>query len=227
MQPAEAPPTDRSAVRRHPERARYDREQIDAVLDEGLVAHVGVAIDGQAYVIPMAYGRDGDRLILHGSVASRLLRSLGGGVPVCVTVTLLDGLVLARSTFHHSMNYRSVVVLGTARRIDDAAEAAAALDALVEHVVPGRTDETRPPSDPELRRTAVLELLLDEASMKERSGGALDEPDDVDLPVWAGVIPIGVAAGAPVPNGDLRDGVALPASVGRWARPAVRYPGPR
>lgn len=222
MSPAEprpaVGPTERSVVRRRPDRASYELERIHAVLDEGLVAHVGIAVDGQPYVIPMAYGRDGDRLILHGSVAARLMRALDRGLPVCVTVTILDGLVLSRSSFHHSMNYRSVVVLGTARRIDERTAAARALDALVEHVVPGRTAETRPATDVELRQTMVLELPIEEASLKERTGGPLDEPEDLELPVWAGVIPLRTSRGEPVPNDDLAAGVLPSPSVTQAAQ---------
>ena len=210
-------PTDRTTVRRAPQRAAYDRDRIHAVLDEGFVAHVGICVNDQPFVIPMAYGRDGDRLILHGSVASRLMRGLDRGLPVCVTVTLLDGLVLARSAFHHSMNYRSVVVLGTATRLTDPERAAAALDVLVDHLVPGRSAEARPSSAVELRQTAVLELPIEEASLKERTGGALDDPEDLDLDVWAGVVPLDVVAGAPVPNPDLRDQVDLSPSVAQLA----------
>lgn len=213
----ELTPTDRSTVRRLRERGSHDRSRIHAVLDEGLVAHVGISVDGQPFVIPMAYGRDGDRLILHGSVASRLLRGLTGGLPVCVTVTLLDGLVLARSAFHHSMNYRSVVVLGTATRLTDPERAAAALDVLVDHVVPGRSAEARRTSPAELRQTAVLELPIEEASLKKRTGGASDDDEDLALDVWAGVVPVDLVAGAPVPNGDLRDDVAASPSLAQLA----------
>ena len=224
---AELTRTDRSTVRRVRERAVYERDRINAVLDEGLVAHVGLSVEGQPFVIPMAYGRDGDRLVLHGSVASRLMRGLAGGLPVCVTVTLLDGLVLARSAFHHSMNYRSVVVLGTATRLTDPEGAAAALDALVDHLVPGRTAEARPTSAAELRQTTVLVVPIEEASLKERTGGALDEPDDLDLDVWAGVVPLTLEVGAPVPNDDLRAGVATSPSVVQMAavQLAARAPG--
>jgi nitroimidazol reductase NimA-like FMN-containing flavoprotein (pyridoxamine 5'-phosphate oxidase superfamily) len=211
-------PTDRTALRRNPGRGGYERDRIHAVLDEGMVAHVGICVDGQPYVLPMAYGRDGDRLVLHGSVASRLLRGMDGGLPVCVTVTLLDGLVLARSTFHHSMNYRSVVVLGTATRVRDPQEAAAALEVLVDHLLPGRSTEARPPTPAELRQTAVLVVPIEEASLKERVGGARDEPEDLGLPVWAGVVPLSVQVGAPVPDADVRAEVPIPASVAQPAR---------
>jgi nitroimidazol reductase NimA-like FMN-containing flavoprotein (pyridoxamine 5'-phosphate oxidase superfamily) len=218
-------PTDRTTLRRNPEHGGHDRERIHAVLDEGMVAHVGICVEGQPYVLPMAYGRDGDRLVLHGSVASRLLRGLDHGLAVCVTVTVLDGLVLARSTFHHSMNYRSVVVLGTAVRVTDPEQAAAALEVLVDHVVPGRTAEARPPTPTELRQTAVLVVPIEEASIKERTGGARDEPEDLDLPVWAGVLPLSVQAGSPVPDADVLAEVPTPASIAQLARPSASSGG--
>jgi hypothetical protein len=194
------PPSDRTAVRRLPERGSYDAEQAYAILDEGLVAHVGLAGDRGPVVIPMLYARDGDRLLLHGSPASRLLRTAASGVDVCVTVTLIDGLVLARSAFHHSMNYRSVVVFGQASRVHDLDERRAALDVLVEALVPGRTAEARSPNEKELRGTLVLALPLDELSVKVRTGGPVDEPEDYDLDVWAGVLPLPVTPGQPVPD---------------------------
>ena len=217
---AGAPPSARATVRRLPERGRYDRAQAHAILDEGLVAHVGVASDDGPVVIPMLYGRDGDRLLLHGSPASRLLRAGKGGTDMCVAVTLVDGLVLARSAFHHSMNYRSVVVFGRATPVADLAERRAALDRLVEHIVPGRTAEAREPNERELRGTLVLSLPLDECSVKVRTGGPVDEDEDMDLPVWAGVVPLATVAGAPVAAGDLRGDPPMPASAARYARPA-------
>lgn len=218
MPAAEIPPTPRTTVRRS-ERAGYDRDAVHAVLDEGLVAHVGLTVDGQPYVIPMAYARHGDRLVLHGSVATRLMRRLDAGVPLCVTVTLLDGLVLSRSRFHHSMNYRSVVVLGTGRRIRDPRDAGAALDALVDHVVPGRTAHTRPGSPVEIRQTAVIEVPIEEASLKARTGGPGDEPEDLSLSAWAGVVPLSVVAGPPVPSDDLDPAIPVPDHVRSWRRP--------
>src|SRR5438093_6317808 len=172
-------PTDRTRVRRLPARASYERATIDAILDEGLVCHVGFTVDGQPYVIPTVYARVGDELYIHGSAASRMLRTLEDGVPVCLTVTLLDGLVLARSAFHHSVNYRSVVVLGTATEVTGREEKLAALRAVVEHVVPERWEDVRAPTDQELRATTVLRLPLAEVSAKIRTGFPLDDADDL------------------------------------------------
>jgi nitroimidazol reductase NimA-like FMN-containing flavoprotein (pyridoxamine 5'-phosphate oxidase superfamily) len=207
----------RTALRRS-ERGAHTREVIYPILDEGLVAHVGITVDGQPYVLPMVYGRDGDRLFLHGSVASRLLRALDAGTPVCVTVTLLDALVMARSQFHHSVNYRSVVVLGTARRIRDQEVAARALACVVDHVAPGRAGQARPPTDSELRQTAVLELVIDEASAKQRSGGPIEEPADLELDVWGGVVPVTTAFGTPEPDGQGRE-IRVPTSLSDYRRP--------
>ncbi len=199
-------PTDRTRVRRLPARASYDRATVDAILDEGLVCHVGFNVDGQSYVMPTTYARVDRQLYIHGSAASRMLRALTGGVPVCVTVTILDGLVLARSAFHHSMNYRSVVMLGTAVEVTDAEERLAALQAIVEHIRPGRWREVRPPSERELRATSVLRLPLEELSAKVRSGPPLDDAEDLDRPCWAGVIPLRLAEGVPVPDPAPADG---------------------
>ena len=215
----EAPaPSARTTVRRVPERGRYDRGAAHAILDEGLVAHVGLATEDGPVVIPMLYGRDGDRLLLHGSPASRLLRGGAKGTELCVTVTLVDGLVLARSAFHHSMNYRSVVVFGTAAPIDDLGERRAALDVLVDHIVPHRVPDVRAPSEKEVRGTLVLALPLDECSVKVRTGGAIDEPEDMDLPVWAGVIPVTTAYGAPEPDADLAGDLPVPAYAAAYRR---------
>ncbi|HZR96156.1 MAG TPA: pyridoxamine 5'-phosphate oxidase family protein [Gaiellaceae bacterium] len=188
-----ARPPDRIRIKREPQRGRYDRETIDAILDEALIAHLGFAVDGQPYVIPTLHARVGDRVYVHGSAASRMLRHLEGGARVCLTVTLFDGLVLAKSVFNHSVNYRSVVVLGTAS-IVEAEEKAAALRALTEQLAPGRWDEARRPTDQELKATWILSLPLDEASAKVRTGPPEDEPEDVDLPVLAGVVPVHLAA---------------------------------
>jgi nitroimidazol reductase NimA-like FMN-containing flavoprotein (pyridoxamine 5'-phosphate oxidase superfamily) len=186
-------PPDRIRVKREPQRGRYDRETIDAILDEGLICHLGFEIDGQPFVIPTLYARVGDTLYLHGSAASRALRHLDSGAPVCVTVTLFDGLVLAKSVFNHSVNYRSVVVFGTARAVSDE-EKRDALHALTEQLAPGRWDEVRQPTAQELKATWILALPIDEASAKVRSGGPKDEPEDEKLPFWAGVVPVHLAA---------------------------------
>ena len=213
-----AMPTPRTTVRRLPQRGHYDRETIAAILDEGLFCHVGFVADGQPYVIPTIYARSGDRLYVHGSAVSRMLRTLAGGVPVCVTVTLLDGLVLARSVFNHSMNYRSVVVLGTATPVEGD-EKAGALQTIAEHVAPGRWQEARAPNATELKATLVLSLPLDEASAKVRTGPPVDDDPDYALPHWAGVLPLALAAGSPVPDPRLAPGIAPPPSVRGWRRP--------
>jgi nitroimidazol reductase NimA-like FMN-containing flavoprotein (pyridoxamine 5'-phosphate oxidase superfamily) len=204
-------PTDRTRFHRVPSRGTYDRTTVHQILDEGLVASVGFVIDGQPYVIPMVYARRGDQLYLHGASASRLLKS--SDVPLCVTVTLLDGLILARSAFHHSMNYRSVVLLGRAREVTEPEEKNAALTAVVDHVLAGRWQDCRPPSEKELRATRVLALPIDEGSAKMRTGGPLDDEEDLALPYWAGIVPLTLAAGAPVadplhaPRGPLPPGL--------------------
>ena len=198
--PAEVPPSAATRVRRHPERAAYDRESIEAILDEGLIGHVGFASEGRPYVMPMLYARSGDQLYLHGSRNSRLLTALADGAPLCFTATLVDGLVLARSAFRHSLNYRSVVVLGQGRAVGDSEEKQAALRSLVEHVMSGRWSQVREPSAAELKVTEVVALDLREASAKARSGPPSDNPDDYSLPVWAGVLPLGLAVQAPIPE---------------------------
>jgi len=214
-----APPSERTRVRRLAERGAYDRESLERILDEGLVCHVGfTGDDGQPFVIPMAYARQGDRLLLHGSVLSRLLQRAAGGVPVCVTVTLLDGLVLARSVFHHSMNYRSAVVLGRARPIRDRAEKLAALEALVEHLVPGRSADARGPSEKELAATEIVAVPLDEASVKVRTGPPKDDRRDVTLDVWAGVVPLRLSPGAPEASPDAKPGLPVPPAASRYRR---------
>ncbi|MFP4512539.1 MAG: pyridoxamine 5'-phosphate oxidase family protein [Acidimicrobiales bacterium] len=209
---AEPPPSELSRVRRNPSRAAYDIESVNAVLDAGALGHVGIVADGRPVVIPMLYGRDGDALYLHGSVASRLLRHLGGGAPVCVEVTHVDALVLARSAFHHSMNYRSAVVFGTSVKVDGD-EAEHGLRVITEHLVPGRWDEVRPPNEVEMRQTAVLRLDIAEASAKARTHGVVDDDEDLELPVWAGLVPVLAGFGAPVPDPDLAPDVGVPASV--------------
>jgi nitroimidazol reductase NimA-like FMN-containing flavoprotein (pyridoxamine 5'-phosphate oxidase superfamily) len=222
MIPVDTAPSPSTTVRRHPERGVYDRSAIDAILDEALTCHVGFVADGRPFVIPAIHARAGDVLYLHGSPASRMLRTLGEGIDVCVTVTILDGLVLARSVYNHSMNYRSVVVLGNARDVDERREKLAALEAIVEHVAPGRSADARGPSDKELAGTSVLAVGLDEASAKVRTGPPKDFDDDLGLPIWAGVVPLELVAGEPEAAEDLPAGVVLPdyvsAVAGRRAR---------
>lgn len=209
-------PSQRTRVRRAPSRADYERAAIDAILDEGLVAHLGFAVDGQPYVIPTLHARVGDTVYIHGSTASRAIRALTAGAPACLTVTLIDGVVLARSAFHHSMNYRSVVVLGQARLVSEPEDILVALRAFTEHIVPGRWDEVRPPSAQELKGTRVLAMTLDEASAKLRTGPPVDDAEDYALPVWAGEIPMRLAAAAPVADPRLRRAVPPTESVLGW-----------
>jgi len=212
-------PTPLTTVRRLPQRAVYDRAAVFAILDEALVCHVGFAREGQPFVITTIFARVMDRLYLHGSAASRMLGALAEGIDVCVTVTLVDGLVLARSAFHHSMNYRSVVVLGRARLVTDPEEKRAALEAVVEHVVPGRSREVRDPSERELRATSVLRLDLLEVSAKVRTGPPVDDPEDMDRPCWAGEIPLRLLAQAPLADPQLRAGVEPPPIARDYRRP--------
>jgi nitroimidazol reductase NimA-like FMN-containing flavoprotein (pyridoxamine 5'-phosphate oxidase superfamily) len=218
-------------VRRLPKRAAYDRAAIDAILDEALVCHLGFVHNGQPFVIPTLHARVGDRVYVHGSAASRMLRTLGAGFPACLTVTLLDGLVLARAAFHHSVNYRSVVVLGTAEPVSDPDQKVCALRAFTEHVLPGRWDDIRPPTRQELEATAVLSLPLDEASAKVRTGPPVDDEEDYALGVWAGVIPLRLQALAPAADPRLPPGVAPPlyatayragSRAGELGRPTAR-----
>ncbi len=202
--------TERTRLRRLPARGSFERATIDAILDEALVCHVAFVHDGQPYVIPTTFAHVGDALYVHGSAASRMLRGLREGIPVCVTVTLLDGLVFARSAFHHSMNYRSVVILGVASEVTDEAEQLQALEAVVEHVFPERWREVRPPSRKELRATMVLRLPILEASAKIRAGGPLDDPEDLGWPCWAGHVPVRLTALAPLPDGVLPAAVSAP-----------------
>jgi nitroimidazol reductase NimA-like FMN-containing flavoprotein (pyridoxamine 5'-phosphate oxidase superfamily) len=199
---AMAKPKARTEVTRHPERGVYDREAIYRILDEALICHIGFVHEGHPFVIPTIHARSGDTLYVHGSPASRMLKELGEGVDVCVTVTLLDGLVLARSVYNHSMNYRSVLVLGQARLLREPAEKLAALEAVVEHVVPGRWEDARRPTEKELAGTSVLALPLDEASAKVRTGPPSDFEADLVLPVWAGVIPVALSTGTPEGSPD-------------------------
>jgi len=214
-----SPPSERVRVRRAPRRGAYDRATIDAVLDEGLVCHMGFVVDGEPRVLPTGYARQGDRLLLHGSRTSVAMRVLAAGGQACVTVTLLDGLVLARSAFHHSMNYRSVVVLGTAVEIVEEADKLEALRVLTDHLVPGRSIDARGPSAAELALTTVVALPLEEASAKVRTGGPVDDPEDLVLPVWAGVVPLGVGHRAPIPDAQVPPGTPAPAYVTGYRRP--------
>ena len=196
-------PTERTQVKRLPKRGVYDREQVHAILDEGFICHIGFVSDGQTYVIPTGYARVGEQLYIHGSAASRMLRALGQGTPLCVTVTIIDGLVLARSAFHHSMNYRSVMVLGQGRIVDDPEEKMAALAAFTNHIVPGRWEEVRVPYEQEMKATTVVALPLAEVSAKMRTGGPIDDEEDYAVPVWAGVVPLRLEQGEPVPDARL------------------------
>ncbi len=210
-------PTPRTQVKRLPKRAVYDQDEIFAILDGGFLCHVGFAIEGQPYVIPTGYARIGNELFFHGSPASRMLRTLANGLDVCVTVTLLDGFVLARSAFHHSMNYRSVVVLGKARLVSDPAEKWEAMRAFTNHIVPGRWEEARQPNEKEMKQTEVLALSLTEASAKVRKGPPIDDEEDLSWPVWAGVVPVRIVPGTPVPAEGLTP--AIPAfDTNRLAR---------
>ncbi len=191
-------PTPRTRVVRESDRGVYDRETLNRILDEGFLCHVGFVVDGQPFVIPTSYGRDGDTLYIHGSAASRMLRNLDKGVPVCVTVTLLDGLVLARSVFNHSMNYRSIVILGTATLISNPEEKLAALLILSEHILPGRWADARQPNEKELKATSVLRIPIDEFSAKVRIGPPIDDEPDYTFPTWAGVIPLETTVGTPI-----------------------------
>jgi nitroimidazol reductase NimA-like FMN-containing flavoprotein (pyridoxamine 5'-phosphate oxidase superfamily) len=214
-----AAPSERVRVRRLHEKASYDRDAVKAILDEALVAHVGFAHEGQPFVIPTLHARLGDEVYVHGSSASRTLRALGGALPVCLTVTLLDGLVFARSVFEMSANYRSVVVLGEARPVTDPAEKLAALEAFSDQVLPGRWAEARKPTRQEIKATAILALSLDEASAKISAGGPDDgESEDAELPVWAGHVPLRLVAGEPVPCPHLRPGIPVPDEVANYSR---------
>lgn len=214
-----AAPSERVRLRRKRERGSHDRQTINQILDEALIAHLGIADEhGQPFVIPTLHARHEDRVYLHGSTASRALGALRDGVPVCLTVSLLDGLVLARAAMHHSANYRSVMLLGRATLLEDPAEKLLALETVVEHIVPGRWAEARPPSQNELKATAVLSLPIEEASAKIRTGPPQDDEEDYALPVWAGVLPISAQPLAPQPDPRLQAGVGLPAGIARYAR---------
>ena len=212
--------TERTQLRRLPERGAYDRTTVHAILDEGFICHVGFVVDGQPHVIPTGYVRVGETIYLHGSSGSRL--GLRPGMPVCVTVTLLDGVVLARSAFHHSFQYRSVVALGRTRLVTDPEEKDTALSALVEHFVPGRSTDVRPGDRRELAATAVLALPLEEVSAKVRTGDPKDEDQDYDLPYWAGILPLSLEPGRPIPDHRLKPGIPVPPYVNAWSRNGKR-----
>lgn len=214
-----AAPTARTKIRRHPERGSYDGETVRAILDEGLICHLGFVVDGTPFVMPTMYARRGDVVYVHGSPASRMLGAAASQADVCLTVTLLDGLVLARSVFSHSMNYRSVVVMGRAEEVVDPDEKMLASEALVEHVCPGRWADARHPNPKELATTTILRLSIDEASAKLRTGGPKDAEADLDLPVWAGHLPLAVRPLAPVPDEGLAGGGDPPAYATGYTRP--------
>jgi nitroimidazol reductase NimA-like FMN-containing flavoprotein (pyridoxamine 5'-phosphate oxidase superfamily) len=211
-------PTDRTQVKRLPKRGNYDREVVYKILDTAFVCHVGFNVEGQPYVIPTNFGRAGDILYLHGSAASRMLRTLSEGVPVCVTVTHVDGLVLARSAFHHSVNYRSVIILGTAKLVSDPAEKNEALRIFTEHVMKGRWDDVRQPTEQELKGTTVLSLELQEVSAKIRTGGPIDDEADYALTVWAGVLPLETVVRTPIPDAQRKNDPPVPDYLKNYSR---------
>ncbi len=210
--------TKRTKLKRLPKRGDFDRETINSILDEALICHVGFVADGQPYVIPTGFARVGNDLYIHGSTASRMMRSLAAGIDVCVTVTLIDGLVLARSAFHHSMNYRSVVILGKAEVVGDKDEKNKAMEAFTEHIVPGRWPEVRPPTDLELKATTVLRLPITEASAKVRTGDPIDDHEDYSMDVWAGVLPLALTPGEPVADTKLNSTINPPENVAAYKR---------
>jgi uncharacterized protein len=210
MEMSEFTPTERTQVKRLPKRGNYDRDVVYRILDSGIVCHIGFSVDGQPYVMPTNYGRSGDTLYIHGSAASRMLRTLAGGIPMCVTVTHLDGLVLARSAFHHSVNYRSVVILGTARLVEEQAEKMEALHIFTEQVMKGRWDDIRQPNEQELKGTTVLSVSLEEVSAKIRTGGPVDDEEDYARPTWAGVLPLETIAKPPIPDENRKSDPPMP-----------------
>jgi nitroimidazol reductase NimA-like FMN-containing flavoprotein (pyridoxamine 5'-phosphate oxidase superfamily) len=211
-------PTTRTRVVREPQRAVYDRDTVYRILDEGFICHVGFAVDGQPFVIPTSYGRQDASLYIHGSAASRMLRQMKDGLSICVTVTLLDGLVLARSVFNHSMNYRSVVILGKATLVEDPEEKLEGLRSLSEHILPGRWDDARQPNEQELKATSLLRLPIDEFSAKVRTGPPIDDAEDLTFPTWAGVVPLEIKAGEPIKDPLLEP----PRDVPEYARNYTR-----
>ena len=210
--------TKRTTLKRLPKRGNYDRDVINAILDEAFFCHVGFVVDGQPYVIPTGFARVGDDMLIHGSAASRMMRNLAEGIDVCVTVTLVDGLVLARSAFNHSVNYRSVVILGKAEMITDENEKNAALEAFTNHIIPGRWADVRWPTPLELKATTVLRLSITEASAKIRTGDPVDDDEDYTLNIWAGVLPLAVTPGEPIPDTKLNPGIEVPNHVHNYKR---------
>jgi len=213
------PQTERTTLRRLPKRGVYDREPVYKILDEGFICHVSFAVNGRPVVIPTGYARIEDQLYIHGSQVSRMLRTLSAGIDVCIAVTLVDGLVLARSAFHHSINYRSVVIFGRATMVEERDAKLAALFAFSEHVIPGRWEEVREPTDQELKATTVLSVPLEEVSAKVRTGPPLDDEEDYALNVWAGVIPLKLVADTPVPDPRLPSQIELPPHARNYSRP--------
>ena len=214
-------PTDRTTVKRLPKRGNYERETVYRILDEGFICHVGFVVDGRPFVIPTGYGRLEDKLYIHGSAASRMLKTLREGIDVCVTVTLVDGLVLARSAFHHSMNYRSVVIFGKAQVVEDEDGKMEALHAFTDHIMRQRWEESRQPNGNELRATTVLALSLSEASAKIRTGPPIDDEEDYELPVWAGELPLRLGTTEAIPDPQLRGGIELPQYIRDYRRPQL------
>lgn len=214
----ELTPTNRTKLKRIPKRGNFERETINQILDEAFICHVGFTVENQPFVIPTAYARNGENLLIHGSAASRMMRSLSNGVDVCVTVTLIDGLVLARSAFHHSMNYRSVVIFGNAELITEESEKFEALRLFTEHIVRGRWEDVREPNAKELKATTVLRLPINEASAKIRTGNPIDDDEDYDLNVWAGVIPLKLTAEKPIDDDRLREGTLTPECALKYER---------
>ena len=221
--PSDRTPTDRTVVRRLAERGVYEREVIDAIFDEAIVCHVGFVVDGKPVVIPTIHARHGDTLYLHGSPASRMLRSMRAGEEICVTVTLVDGVVLARAPFHSSLNYRSVVLFGEPRLVEDPEEKRLAFEVLTEHIAPGRWDDSRLPNPKEEKGTLVAAVPIDEVSAKVRTGPPKDDEEDYDLPIWAGVIPLGIRAGAPEPDPRLHPGIEAPDYISGYRRPTSEH----
>ncbi|MEK7722926.1 MAG: pyridoxamine 5'-phosphate oxidase family protein [Acidobacteriota bacterium] len=202
--------TQRTKLKRLPKRGNFDREMVYKILDEAFICHIGFSVDGQTFVIPTAYGRKGDTLFVHGSAASRMMREMSKGIDVCITVTLVDGLVLARSAFHHSINYRSVVIFGKAEIVTEEAEKNEALFAFTEHLIKGRWADVREPNSKELKGTTVLKLEINEASAKMRTGNPIDDEKDMNLDCWAGLIPLKIQAENPIDDSLLKDGIEVP-----------------